>query len=241
VVLNNGAFDSKPFQIQVGAAKEIPVSAEGLMTHANQPQQAFGTDAAPYKVTLGGKMKADPSLKFEGVEFYKQFGTISNVMAFVFSIPKAPTASPGVTPATPAPPQYHQLDAAGLTVKFDDPVTADKSDPPQVVRTMKNLDKTTTITTITWLGWREGAVYAGDNNKINWSNGGSITKDLIAMPDHRNGEGASSFSNLASLTVSLMGKIEVNTKIQNVDGTVLKEDTQTYSGWETVVVRLVER
>ena len=63
------------------------------MTHSNQPEGAFGTPDNPYSVTLSGQLKGDPALQFEGVEYYKQFGAQSDVMAFVWSIPKPVAAS----------------------------------------------------------------------------------------------------------------------------------------------------
>ena len=205
------------------------VTYVGDMTHSNEPQHAFGTPDNPYSVTLSGKLKGDPALQFKGVEYYKQFGIVSDVMAFVWSIPK-----PAVTSSTTSSTLIRNLGADGLSIKFGNPKET------SVVHTDTSNGVSTT-TTITWLGWGDGQALVAHVN-YQWSNGGSITRDMIAQLDtSSSGEGENSImAQVSSTIIQLTAKIGVHTHIVDQNGHVSDSDT-TNTGPETIVIRLVPR
>ena len=203
----------------------------GQMTHSNQPEGAFGTPDNPYSVTLSGQLKGDPALQFEGVEYYQQYGAQSDVMAFVWSIPKSVAASS--TSATAAS-LIRKLGADGLSISFSNPKQT------KIVRTDTSSGGSST-TTITWLGWGDGTAMTTGSN-YSWSNGGSITRDMIAQLDTtRSGEGENSIMATSSSTIiQLTAKIRV--QVHSVDQTGQVSDSDnTMTGPETVVIRLVQR
>ena len=205
VVYNQTTTSSTPGQ---------SINAEGQKTNSNLPEGAFGTPDNPYKVTISGTVKADPNLQFEGVEYYSNYASALNVMAFVYSIPSTSTIT--------------NVDALDVNIKFDNPVQT------KVVRTTQSerqittskgtpgTETTTTTKTLTWKGWGEGKCNRGNMKgaDIAWSNGGNIvnTKTIMMEDVKRNGEGLP-FS--GGLFIFLNGAFDENTvvTISSPDGT----------------------
>ena len=227
VVYNQTTTSSTPGQ---------SINAEGQKTNSNLPEGAFGTPDNPYKVTISGTVKADPNLQFEGVEYYSNYASALNVMAFVYSIPSTSTIT--------------NVDALDVNIKFDNPVQT------KVVRTTQSerqittskgtpgTETTTTTKTLTWKGWGEGKCNIGNMKgaDIAWSNDGNIanTKNIMLVDVKRIGEG---LPFTGGLFIFLNGAFDENTvvTISSPDGTKTNSSNQTYAGYETVVIRLVKR
>jgi len=207
------------------------INVNGSKTNSNMPEGAFGTPGNPYVVTLSGKLKGDPSLQYKGVEYYNRFSTASDVMAFEWSIPKPSVTS---STSTTAASLIRNLGADGLTIKFNDP--KEKS----VVRTDASNGVSTT-TTITWLGWGDGAVSTTGSN-YQWSNGGSITRALIASLDTSSSADPdfSIMGTVSSTIIHLTAKFRVQVHTVDQNGNVSDSDNN-YTGPETVAIRLVPR
>jgi hypothetical protein len=126
------------------------------------------------------------------------------------------------------------LGADGLSIKFGNPKET------SVVHTDTSNGVSTT-TTITWLGWGDGQALVAHVN-YQWSNGGSITRDMIAQLDtSSSGEGENSImAQVSSTIIQLTAKIGVHTHIVDQNGHVSDSDT-TNTGPETIVIRLVPR
>jgi hypothetical protein len=231
VVVTNDRFSSDPVNLHVQTIAQT-ISAQGDKNNSNLPEDAFGNIDNPFPVSISGTVNADPSLKFEGVEYYQVYGYSHNVMAFVYSI---------VASAT-----YNQLDASGLTVKFDDPktkeivhtTTSEITDPNTKIKTTTTVKKT-----MTWQGWGKGSYQAtGMGKPVDWANGGSITVKGAALPDSsRKGEG---YPIGFALSVFLNGSFDIDTvtTVSSSDGkSDVKEDHSTAHGYDTIVIRLVKR
>jgi phage tail sheath gpL-like len=121
-----------------------------------------------------------------------------------------------------------------LTIKFNDP--KEKS----VVRTDASNGVSTT-TTITWLGWGDGAVSTTGSN-YQWSNGGSITRALIASLDTSSSADPdfSIMGTVSSTIIHLTAKFRVQVHTVDQNGNVSDSDNN-YTGPETVAIRLVPR
>jgi hypothetical protein len=223
-------------QTTTSATPGQSINAEGKKTNSNLPEGAFGTPDNPYTVTISGTVNADPNLKFEGVEYYSNYASALNVMAFVYSIPSTSTIT--------------SVDALDVNIKFSNPVQT------KVVRTTQSerqittskgtpgTETTTTTKTLTWKGWGEGKCNRGNMKgaDIAWSNGGNIsnTKTIMMEDVKRNGEG---LPFTGGLFIFLNGTFDENTvvTISSPDGTKTNSSNQTYAGYETVVIRLVKR
>ncbi len=174
------ALMMKKFGIDLAAKPSPPPPAPATVGLLNKRDttQYFGTEANPFKVTLGGKITGDPGLRFEGAKWEQYAGlggqvinrSAGYILVFVYSIP--------------ANARKTSLDFEGVVLKVEDP-------GQKVLRRSFPRDGGTPAqdSTYTWVGWQEGT-FSGkplkalpkDTYGAPWTNGSPVSgKDMVQV------------------------------------------------------------
>ena len=233
------ALLKKKFGIDLNAAPAKPAApfpGQGLI-QSRDKSQWFGTVANPFTVTLGGTIKGDPGLVFEGVTYSSYAGLMNTkVTTFVYSIPANASKT--------------TLDFEKVVVKYGDPKTTviKKSSPRQGGTPAQD-------NTFTWLGWGDGKwsgapIKSAPGSQIPsgwwtngpaWTNGAPVSgKDVVVVDA---GEGVT-WQQSGGVEFNLYWSMDVYTVWGPPEGkyeTQLAPSKTVSKGVEVVVVRLVKR
>ncbi len=212
-------------QVKTSAAvtikKTVPiaVTVEGFI---KDPRNTFiGTPDNPVGVRLKGSIKGDPNLKFEGTEFYSEYGGRPRVLAFVYSIPANSTNS--------------KLDFDGLVIEGIAPLKTSLKIPGA-----KPEDGIKEYTYKGWSGyiWTKGPLKnEAPNVSYDWiASKPLICNGCVVLDPNRNGEGTP-----WQQAGGVLFGFKYSTEYVQTGGNFQTASPLPDSHYPTIVIRLVKR